>query len=30
MNNRPRQTLQWRTPAEKLNEFLTSTDATTP
>lgn len=30
MNNRPRQTLNWRTPTEKLNEFLTSTDATTP
>jgi IS30 family transposase len=29
MNNRPRQTLNWRTPTEKLNEFLTSTDATT-
>ena len=29
MNSRPRQTLNWRTPAEKLNEFLTSTDATT-
>ena len=29
MNNRPRQTLNWRTPAEKLHEFLTSTDATT-
>ncbi|MEU4165223.1 IS30 family transposase [Actinoplanes sp. NPDC026670] len=30
MNNRPRETLNWRTPTEKLNEFLTSTDATTP
>ena len=30
MNNRPRQTLNWRTPTEKLNELLTSTDATTP
>ncbi|WBB72109.1 IS30 family transposase [Micromonospora sp. WMMD1128] len=30
MNNRPRQTLNWRTPAEKLQKFLTSTDATTP
>jgi IS30 family transposase len=29
MNNRPRQTLNWRTPAEKLAEFLTSNDATT-
>jgi transposase, IS30 family len=30
MNNRPRQTLNWRTPTEKLTEFLTSTAATTP
>jgi IS30 family transposase len=30
MNNRPRETLNWRTPAEKLHEFLTSSDATTP
>jgi IS30 family transposase len=30
MNNRPRETLNWRTPTEKLTEFLTSSDATTP
>jgi IS30 family transposase len=30
MNNRPRETLRWRTPNEKLNELLTSSDATTP
>jgi IS30 family transposase len=30
MNNRPRETLNWRTPAEKLTEFLTSSGATTP
>jgi transposase, IS30 family len=29
MNNRPRQTLNWRTPTEKLTEFLTNSDATT-
>jgi IS30 family transposase len=30
MNNRPRQTLNWRTPTETLTALLTSTDATTP
>ena len=30
LNNRPRETLNWRTPAETLNTFLTSSDATTP
>jgi transposase, IS30 family len=30
MNNRPRETLGWHTPAEKLAELLSSSDATTP